>query len=84
MNRNVNTMASILRDFTRTSPHMFFGYKVVEDPKEFMEDVYKIIETVWVTSLEKVELSAYQLKDVSQVRYTQWKGNRTVEAGPID
>jgi len=36
-----------------------------------------------VTSSEKAELASYQLKDVAQLRFTQWKANRPVEAGPI-
>ena len=37
-----------------------------------------------VTSRDKEELSSYQLKDVAQVWYTQWKGNRQEESGPIE
>ena len=37
-----------------------------------------------VTTMEKAELASYQLKDVSQVWYTQWKGNRPEESGPIE
>jgi len=36
-----------------------------------------------VTSIEKAELVGYQLKDVGQVLYTQWKNNRPLRAGPI-
>ena len=32
LNQNGRTMASHLRDFTRTNPPMFFGSKVNEDP----------------------------------------------------
>ena len=46
--------------------------------------MYKIVHVVVVTSKEKEELASYQLKDVSQVWYTQWKGNRPVESGPIE
>jgi len=36
-----------------------------------------------VTSFEKAELTRYQLKDVAQVWFTQWKDNRAIRAGPI-
>ncbi|WMV41736.1 hypothetical protein MTR67_035121 [Solanum verrucosum] len=37
-----------------------------------------------VTPVEKVELSAYKLKGVSQVWFNQWKEERAVDAGPLD
>jgi len=63
---------------------MFFVSKVGEDPQEFVEKVYKLIDAMGVTSIEKVELTAYQLNDVAQVWYTQLKGSRSVKAAPID
>ncbi|KAK4733448.1 hypothetical protein R3W88_007709 [Solanum pinnatisectum] len=77
-------MASRLRDFVRMNPLVFLGSKVGEDPQEFVDEVYKVVNVIGVTSIEKAELDAYQLKDVAQVWFTQWKINRPVEAGPID
>ncbi|XP_049381296.1 uncharacterized protein LOC125845822 [Solanum stenotomum] len=37
----------------------------------------------WTDEWEKEELASYQLKDVAQVWFTQWKANRPVEAGHI-
>ncbi|XP_049348960.1 uncharacterized protein LOC125813510 [Solanum verrucosum] len=54
-----------------------------EDPQEFLEEVYKRVEAIGVTYIEKAELAGYQLKDVAQVRYTQWKDNRPIRAGLI-
>ena len=38
---------------------------------------------LWVGSKEKVELTAYQLKDVAQSWYTQWSDNRAFRVGSI-
>ena len=46
--------------------------------------MYKIVHAMGLTSREKAELVSYQLKDVSQASYTQWKGNRPVEPDPIE
>ena len=37
-----------------------------------------------MTSREKRELALYQLREVAQVWYAEWKDNRPVESGPIE
>ena len=67
--QQIATMASPLRDFTRMNPPTFYGFKVEEDPQEFIDEIYKIHYAMWLTTSEKVELVTYQLKDVSQAWY---------------
>ena len=52
-------MATRLRDFTRMNPLMYFGSKVDEDPQDFLDEVYKILFAMGVSTTEKVELAAY-------------------------
>ena len=54
-----------------------------EDPQEFIDEVYKIVHSMGVTSTEKAEFILYQLKDVAQAWYRKLKGSRLVESGPI-
>ncbi|XP_069143486.1 uncharacterized protein [Solanum lycopersicum] len=55
-----------------------------EDPQEFLDGVYKVLSAMGVISREKEELASYKIREVSQVWYTQWKDNSSVESGPIE
>ena len=71
-------MTSRLGDFMRMNPPIFLCSKVGEYPQEFLDGVYKVFSVIRVTSREKAELDSYQLREISQVWYTQWKDNRPV------
>lgn len=60
------------------------GSKVREDPQEFIDKVYTIVHAMGVTSRKKAKLALFKMKYVAQVWYTQCKGNKTVESGPIE
>uniref|UniRef100_M1DU93 Gag-pol protein n=1 Tax=Solanum tuberosum TaxID=4113 RepID=M1DU93_SOLTU len=65
VNPNVSTKASCLRDFVRMNTLIFLRSKVGDDPQVFFDEVYKIINAMGVTSIEKAELVAYQLNDIA-------------------
>ena len=47
-----STMDSRLRNFIRIIPHMFYGLKVNEDPKDFIDEVFNILYEIGSTSKE--------------------------------
>ena len=49
------------------NPPTFHGTKVDEDPQGFIDEVFKVVDTMRLTSREKAGLATYQLKDVTQV-----------------
>ena len=55
------------------NPPMHFGWKVDEDPQNFLDVVYYILLTIGVCTIEKAEVAGYQLKDVAKTLYNQWK-----------
>ena len=64
--RQVTTMASSLRDFSRINLSTFNKSRVDEDPQEFINEAYRIQYAMGVCLSEKAELATYQLKDVAQ------------------
>lgn len=64
---HVPTPATRVRDFTRINPPKLYSSKVDEDAQEFIDEIYKVLAIMEVSSEEKVELVAYQLKGMAQV-----------------
>lgn len=78
-----STMTSRLMEYMRMNPPIFLVLLWGKTPKIFVDSVYNVLRSLEVTSREKAELSSQQLKEVSQVWYTQCKNNRPVDSGPI-
>ncbi|XP_049348224.1 uncharacterized protein LOC125812798 [Solanum verrucosum] len=62
----------------------FYGSKVDEDPQNFIDEVFRYLDAMGVTPREKADLASYQLKDVAQVWFEQWRDERPIGADPID
>lgn len=45
---------------------------VEEDPQGFIDEVFKLLYNIWVSSYEKAELATYNLKYVTKFLYEQW------------
>ncbi|KAG5632196.1 hypothetical protein H5410_003913 [Solanum commersonii] len=57
---------SRIRELLRMNPSSFTSSSVIEDPKNFVEELQKVFE-VHVADVERVELTAYQLKSVARI-----------------
>ena len=68
-NQHVSSMASLLRDLTSMNLPTLYGSKVKVDTQEFIDEFYKILYVMGLTTSEKAELSTYQLKDVARTWY---------------
>ena len=55
-----------------------------EDPQGFIDEFFKVVDVMGVTPRENAKLAAYQLKDVVQVWFEQWRVERPLERGPVD
>uniref|UniRef100_M1DC99 Gag-pol polyprotein n=1 Tax=Solanum tuberosum TaxID=4113 RepID=M1DC99_SOLTU len=73
---------SRIQEFLRINPPSFTGSSTTEDPKNFIEELQKVFKVMHVVDVERVELVAYQLKNVSRTWFDQFK-QRRVEDAPI-
>ena len=48
-NKNFSTVVSLLRESTRINPPMFIGSKVDEYPQLFLDEFYKILNSMGVS-----------------------------------
>ena len=65
------------------NPAIFYGCEVEEDPQEFIDKFYKILLAMRLSTSEKAELATYQIKDVAQAWFVQWRDNRPLRRGSL-
>lgn len=81
---HVNSATSRVMAFYRMNFLEFYASKVKEDPQRCIQQVYKVLDIMGVSSVEKAELSAYQLKDVAQLWHDIRKRERPIRAVPVE
>ncbi|XP_019067675.1 uncharacterized protein [Solanum lycopersicum] len=82
-NQHACTISSRLRALTRMNPPIYFGSKVDEGPLDFLDQIYKTLFDMGMSTTEKAELAAYQLKDVALTWYNYWKDNQALGNDPV-
>ncbi|WMV18322.1 hypothetical protein MTR67_011707 [Solanum verrucosum] len=73
---------SRIREFLRMNPPSFTGSSTTEDLENFIEELKKVFEVMYVVDTERVKLAAYQLKNVARTWFDQWKEGRAENAPP--
>lgn len=62
----------------------FYDSNVKEYPQGFIDEVYKVHVIMGLTSIEKVDLASYRLRDVVNIWNKLWKDSRYVVEGPTE
>ena len=65
------------------NPPTLYGSKVEEYPQEFIDEVYKTLLAMGLSTSEKAEFSTYQLKHVTQAWFVQSRNNRPLRGGAL-
>ena len=55
----------------RINPPSFSSSRTIEDPENIVEELKKVFEAMHVVDIERVELAAYQLRNVARTWYEQ-------------
>ena len=83
LNQPVCSMTDRLRDFKKTNPLIFRGYKTLENPQQFVDEMHQILFAMGDKDIEKAELASFQLNDVAQSWCKMWKDSLVQGGDPV-
>lgn len=66
-------VASKIMEFLKMNPLEFGGSQVEEHQNDLIDEFYKVVLIMGVTSVGKVPLASCQLKEFAQLWYEHWK-----------
>lgn len=84
VNLNTSTTALSIRDITTMIPILSMVLRRRRTHKGSVMKTSKFFDAMGVSSQEKAELDAYQLKDVAQVWFKKWKDERSAREDQIN
>ncbi|XP_049394787.1 uncharacterized protein LOC125859106 [Solanum stenotomum] len=64
------------------NPPSFTSSSIIEDPKNFIEELKKVFNVMHIADTRRVVLAAYPLKNVARTWFDQWKEGRSKDAPP--
>ena len=70
MNANGGSTTARVYNFIKMISSEFLGSQTIKDPKNFLDQIKKIIDVIQVTKNDRVELTSYQPKYVAHIWYT--------------
>lgn len=56
----------------RINPPSFIGLSTTEDSANFIEELKRVFDVMYVADVEKVKLATYQLINVARIFFDQW------------
>lgn len=87
-NRDVFSMMSAseyhdlkIEELYEDESSIFLDSRMGQEPHEFLDGIYKIVDVIGVTSRVKADLAYYLSKEISQIWIIQWKDNRNSRKG---
>ena len=69
-----------IREYVRINPPSLNGSSIIEDLDNFVEELKKVFDVMHVVDAKRVELNAFQLKNVARTWFDQLKEGRDKDA----
>lgn len=74
----------MIRDFMRINPPTFHGTKVIENPQNIIDEIFKEVDGMGVALRGREKLSTYEINDVSQLWFYQPRDEIPLREGLVD
>ncbi|XP_070049519.1 uncharacterized protein [Nicotiana tomentosiformis] len=73
-----------VREFLHLAPPLFIGSSSTEDPRDFIDHMYRVLRVMHASVTEAVELASFRLLDLAVLWYEAWERSRGPDAPPAE